>query len=69
MMDIVTWAEANWYPSRDGPIVLAEHQMRILRHVLTPGPNGRLPYGTTLWSEPNKAARPKRRPSWPAGSR
>jgi len=56
--DVVSWAQANWRPARDGgPIVLEEHQKRILRHVLTPGPDGRLPYDTIVWSEPKKSGK------------
>lgn len=59
MTDIVTWAEENWHPpsERGKPIVLAEHQRRILRHVFTRDSAGRFPYQTVLWSEVKKSGK------------
>jgi len=38
------------------PVSLAEHQVNILDHVLTPR-DGRLPYSTVVWSEPKKSGK------------
>jgi phage terminase large subunit-like protein len=54
----VDWAEQNWVlPSTGQPIVLAEHQKRILRHIFTRDPDGRFPYQTILWSEVKKSGK------------
>ena len=69
MIDVVDWAESpqGFYTDRrwvDGewvmgpaPIVLAEYHRRILRHVFTPGSDGRLPYDIISWCEPAKSGK------------
>jgi phage terminase large subunit-like protein len=58
--DIVDWAQsgAGFYLAETRkPIVLANHQADILRHVLTPGDDGRLPYDTVVYSAPKKSGK------------
>jgi phage terminase large subunit-like protein len=58
--DIVKWAEspAGFYLAETKkPIKLAPHQAEILRHVLTPGPDGRLPYDEIVYSTPKKGGK------------
>lgn len=58
--DIVTWSQsaAGFYiPDTKRPILLAPHQAAILRHVFTPGDDGRLPYDTIVYSCPKKSGK------------
>ena len=69
MIDVVTWAESpiGFYVDRywngdgwtieDRPIRLAGYHADILRHVLTPGEDGRLLYDTVCWCEPAKSGK------------
>ena len=69
MTDIVDWAQSDqgFYVDRrweagqwvmdTSPIRLAEYHKRILRHVFTPGADGRLPYDTVGWCEPAKSGK------------
>lgn len=57
-VDIVDWAEEHFYiPETKAPIRLLEHQKRILRDVFTPGPDGRFPYQTIIYSAPKKSGK------------
>jgi phage terminase large subunit-like protein len=68
-LDVVRWAESRlgFYVDRtwtgDGwalgwrPICLAAYHADILRHVLTPGADGRLPYDVVAWCEPAKSGK------------
>jgi phage terminase large subunit-like protein len=58
--DVVEWAqsEAGFYiPETKAPIQLAPHQADILRHILTPGDDGRLPYSEVVYSCPKKSGK------------
>lgn len=58
--DIVAWGESRsgfYIPETKAPIKLASHQAAILRHVLTLGPDGRLPYSEVIWSGPKKSGK------------
>ena len=58
--DIVEWAESEfgfYIPGTEQPIVLAQHQRDILRHVFTPDERGRFPYETVLLSAPKKSGK------------
>lgn len=69
MIDIVSWAESKFgfYVDRHysagrwilqpGPIRLADYHKRILSHIFTPDPAGRLPYDTVAWCEPAKSGK------------
>jgi hypothetical protein len=48
--------DGRWVLER-GPIRLAEYHARILRHVFTPGDDGRLPYDSIAWAEPAKSGK------------
>lgn len=58
--DIVDWAESEagfYLPETKRPIVLADHQKAILRHLFTPDSNGKYPYETILYSCPKKGGK------------
>lgn len=58
--DIVEWAQSRagfYLVESKKPIVLASHQSDILRHCFTPGPDGRLPYETIVYSCPKKSGK------------
>ena len=69
MIDIVTWAESpiGFYVDRtwqDGhwalgnrPIQLAPYHADLLRHIFTPGADGRLPYDVIAWCESAKSGK------------
>jgi hypothetical protein len=50
------WHDGRWILER-GPIRLAPYHARILRHVFTPGDDGRLPYDVVAWCEPAKSGK------------
>ena len=53
---MIEWAERHFHiPELNGPIVLAPYQKAVLAHVLTPGPDGLLPYSTVVWSDVKKS--------------
>jgi hypothetical protein len=68
-IDVVRWAESpvGFYVDRTWtggswalgprPICLAPYHADLLRHVLTPGPGGRLPYDVIGWAEPAKSGK------------
>lgn len=56
--DICAFAEEQFYlPETKKPIVLEPHQKRILADVFTPGPDGRFPYQTIIYSCPKKSGK------------
>ena len=56
--DIVAFAEAEYIlPDTGKPIVLLEHQKRILRDVFTRGADGRFPYTNIIYSCPKKSGK------------
>ena len=58
--DVVDWAQsaAGFYiPETKAPIKLAPHQADILRHILKPGDDGRLPYSEVVFSCPKKSGK------------
>jgi phage terminase large subunit-like protein len=58
--DIVTWAQSKagfYIPETKQPIRLAPHQVAILRHILTLGSDGRLPYSEVVLSSPKKSGK------------
>jgi hypothetical protein len=50
------WQDGRWVLER-GPIRLAGYHKRILRHVFTPGDDGKLPYDVVAWCEPAKSGK------------
>lgn len=60
LIDIINWAESRhgfYLVDTKKPIILASHQRDILRHVFTPGEDGRFPYETVLFSAPKKSGK------------
>ena len=71
MPRIDTWSQGKfgffvdrWYDTKagrwrleKGPIRLADYHARILRHVFTPGDDGKLPYDVVAWCEPAKSGK------------
>ena len=58
--DIVDWAESGvgfFLPSTKRPIVLAQHQKDILRHLFTLDDRGRFLYETIILSAPKKSGK------------
>jgi len=58
--DVVDWAQSSagfYLADTKQPIQLAPHQADILRHVLTPGEDGRLLYDTVVYSAPKKSGK------------
>lgn len=58
--DIVEWAQSKagfYIPETKRPIRLAPHQADILRHITTPGPDGRLPYSEVVLSSTKKSGK------------
>jgi phage terminase large subunit-like protein len=58
--DVVAWAQSDagfYIPETKQPIQLAQHQADILRHILTPGEDGRLPYAEVVYSCPKKSGK------------
>jgi hypothetical protein len=70
-LDVVRWAESpiGFYVDRtwdadarswvigNRPIKLAGYHADLLRHILTPGADGRLPYDVIAWCEPAKSGK------------
>jgi phage terminase large subunit-like protein len=60
ILDVVEWAESSagfYVPDTRAPIVLADHQKLILRHILAVDNTGRLPYDTVVYSCPKKSGK------------
>ncbi len=56
------WIRGSYDPIKDidaprGPLMLLDHQRRILGHCLTPDENGQLPYTTIIYSCPKKSGK------------
>lgn len=56
-MDIVEFAEQYVVTDNGTPILLEEHQKRILRAAFTLDENGKLPYKTIVYSAPKKSGK------------
>lgn len=51
-----TWRDGRWVMG-NRPIRLADYHADLLRHVFTPGDDGRLPYDVIAWCEPAKSGK------------
>lgn len=55
-IDIVDWAEANYYIKETGqPVKLAPHQAAVLRYIFPKGDS--FPFQTVIWSQPKKSGK------------